>query len=874
MPVKMKEKDNDKEKEKERDPALPRPKHRHHRPRGSSHRIKKAATPPDTSTTSSSPSTKRRASLPEAKSDRLEPSASPLASKTSLPYPSFSKEHSKEQVGSRENVNVKANYYTPDPTDLEKGKKQDVLEEHRKSATMAPPSPPETTVEEKAKLEKQRDNARSDRKRGVDLQKAAEELRKKLTIKSNSSSEMRGWRSESVKSKEGRRDSAVEEGKSAPSSARNSKPGTPSKPKARHMILEDSGSATSLRKTSSSTQSATSRSDTITESTDSDATSIAPNQPSIQPVSSTRPQVSDEPLTPTMPEPPRSAKRATPAISINGMSKVDSAEESPMPPPPPPPPDVSAPKVDYLLRNGGLLHEIPRSLSTIGQTNLAHPQPSSVPNNLVPFFNPFAHVLEDYMKVIGRNGSIAVATGYRSIARRLLDRLEHVFSRDISSETCNCTICQASMEYLNGATADRGVSWGEILEYVSGRQELPQWPPFFFDDVGLGIGGTENATPMQKLDIDVPEEFRAHYIRQSKKTKEAVDRWLESQPANDTTLPQDFDDETLTFAMLTRLEPDQRPIFKSLLGVLPSRPASAAVSVTPSLAPETDLLPKTGLAIQRLYRLPVVPRDPESAMYLLNNPHLHNILATLAGISDQEWDILISGRFDGFLRSGADDTVPANAAQSVHNSNHTPAPPRGTTPLTRYPSNPSPSHGAPVALDEDTEIATLAEVEREIFLCMEHLEDAFEALHHKAETVRSALRERGAGLAQASFQRRRCGSVSAASTLDARMGTPASLAMTDGNGAESVTGTEDGFGWDMDAESEIAPDDSASNISRARVRRPRRRNERRTPAMVEEEDEDMNGRDVIAGAQDDAERSKEKDKGGSWLGSRLGRRKG
>jgi hypothetical protein len=41
-----------------------------------------------------------------------------------------------------------------------------------------------------------------------------------------------------------------------------------------------------------------------------------------------------------------------------------------------------------------------------------------------------------------------------------------------------------------------------------------------------------------------------------------------------------------------------------------------------------------------------------------------------------------------------------------------------------------------------------------------------------------------------------------------------------------------------DIASELAPDDSASNISSARHRRPKRRNERRTPALVEEEDED------------------------------------
>lgn len=42
--------------------------------------------------------------------------------------------------------------------------------------------------------------------------------------------------------------------------------------------------------------------------------------------------------------------------------------------------------------------------------------------------------------------------------------------------------------------------------------------------------------------------------------------------------------------------------------------------------------------------------------------------------------------------------------------------------------------------------------------------------------------------------------------------------------------------WGDDVES-LAPDDSASNISSSRHRRPKRRTERRTPAPIEEEDE-------------------------------------
>ena len=881
MPTKIRDKERDK------DPDSPRPKEKHrHKSSRSSHKVKKATTPPEPSATSISPSTKRRASVPESKSDRVTPSESPMASKASLPYPSFSKAHSKEAVGSRDNVNnPRLSYYTPDPTDLERANKLDDNTENRKSVNIAPPTPPETTVEEEAITEEPKVQTIRVERRRTDLQKAADELKRRLTRNASSSEAVKERRSETARSRTSHRESSREDGKSAPSSAKNSKPGTPSKLRPMPATVEDATSSTSFRKTSSSVRSSgaksDAKSDAPTVSTDSDATSIAPIQignlrpftPQADRDSSSTLDADSEPKTPTASEPhyPPSRKE-TPAFSINGRpADADIFEESPMPPPPPPPPpEMSPPRVDYLMKNGGLPQEVSRSLLGAGQP--VQPQPQSQPFNIPApgsvdrFFTPFFGVLDDYMKVMSRNGSLAVATGYRSVARRLLDRLEAVFARDISSETCTCMLCEASPVSDQDIDDKRGVSWGEILEYVCGRQELPQWPPFLFDNLGLGISPIEQAAPMQKLDIDVPDEFRAHYIRQSRKTKQSVDRWLESQPANPTSPPQDVDDETLTFAMLTRLDPEQRPTLKALLGVAPSRPASTTGTATPLLSPSnSSLLQKTALALQRLYRLASPPRDPESAMYLLTNLHLHNVLATLAAISDQEWDILTSGRFDGFLRSGAEES----------NTSTPSAPSRGplatpliriasaTTPQSRGPTpfnnNSSPaSQGAPVALDEETEIAVLAEIEREIYTGMEALEDAFEALHQKAETVRCALRERGAGLAQAS-QRRRCGSVS--STLDARMGTPASVFGGFDKGWDSGTDDGGGGGFD-DAESELAPDDSASNVSRSRVRRPKRRNERRTPAPVEEESEPGEDEEVV-----DA-------RGESKLESKTGKRRG
>ena len=709
--------------------------------------------------------------------------------------------------------------------------------------------PPETSVDHDVNLEKPKEETVRVEHKRTDLQKAAEELKKRLVGENANSDGIEKQRRSHTRS---RKDDMKESSKVEPRSPKSSKPGTPSRLKAKAATVEDAASNISSQKASSSVRSASGKSDAPTVSTDSDATSIAPHQPNTQrpftPIANrdsspaTEPD-SPEPKTPMINDFPPSRKE-TPAYSIIGDPAPSTTNDSPMPPPPPPAPsEMPAPKVDYLIQRGGLPQAVSRSLLAAGVPTQPGQPLHSVNAQVEALFLPFNKVLDDYTKVIARSGSLAVATGYRSVARRLLDRIERVFARDLSTESCLCNLCQDSSQTAQELDDKRGVSWGEILEYVCGRQELPQWPPFTLVEsagLGLSVSPPEQAVPMQQLDVDVPEEFREHYVRQTKKTKQSVDRWLESQPSEPSAPPQDVDDETLTFAMLTRLDPDQRPLFTSFLGVtpLPSRPASTASvkSDTASiLPPSSTLLQKTSLALQRLYRLSAPPRDPESAMYLLTNPALHNVVATLAAVSDHEWDLLISGRFDGFLRSGADESapIPSVASSSLplrgplrsqsFGRMVTPSlpPSRGpsSTPFTNGVS-PSAASGAPVALDEETEIAVLAEVERDIYLGMEALEDAFEALHLKAEIVRRTLRERGAGLAQASQSRN--------GIVDVRMATPASVAW------ESET--DDGIADDNES---LAPDDSASNVSRSRVRRPKRRTERRTPAPVEEEDEDQ-----------------------------------
>lgn len=765
-------------------------------------------------------------------------SSSSLDSKPNIPYPSFSKAHSKESVGSRENIRPNPNIFTPDPTDLNVQKPKDGLVQPATTAN-APPSPPLTSVDDKsAHRTTTRVRSRPEVETIVEEKTSVvnELLKERLRPKSTRSA--------------GDLKSRTDVGRSPSPPKPKSKPGTPIKIRIQADSKAQQRSTSQPLRPKSPAHSAISAAETSTQAS-SDATSVAPNQPSNQ-----RPVSRSEIISPA----------TGLSNNLNGQHSSPQTSQSPHvvpfhtgqnlpfiqdglpPPPPPPPPTVptTVPRVDYLLQNGGLSHNLPKTLLSAGRSITQRTIFSSNPDVAVAnIFEPFSKLLDDYNYVMEKNGSVAVATGYRSVARRLLDRLEAVFARDISSVECQCCMCRP-----NESTEDvTGVSWGEILELVSGRRELPYWPPFTFiaSPMGLGIS-LENHIPMQKLDIDVPEEWREHYLKQSKRTKQTVDKWLARQVEGPSSPPAEVDDDTLTFAILTHLVPHQRPAFTGLLGIVstPIEPPRRAPSpnrgqmpqASPSmvnLRPRPEPILQASQAITRLYRLSTLPRDPETAIYMLNNPSLHNTLATLAEINEDEWDILTSGRFDGFLRSGAEEELshptrsspfrPASARQAtpLDADGRTSAPPRPAT-TSQTPAQ----YGAPIAFDEETEISTLAEIEREVYLGMEALEDAFEALHVKAEAVRRALRERNVGLTYASQRRRGC-----QTGIEVRTDTPAS-----GIGDRWEGETDDGFG-DWDGTSELAPDDSASNISSSRRRRPKRRNERRTPALVEEEEEDI-----------------------------------
>lgn len=469
-------------------------------------------------------------------------------------------------------------------------------------------------------------------------------------------------------------------------------------------------------------------------------------------------------------------------------------------------------------------------------------------------FAPFSNLLDQYAAVLSKHGSIAVATGHRSVARRLLDRLENVFSRDLPPHGCVCVMCDGCHDFHNG------LNWGDVLESVSGRIQLPAWPPFDLAELGEKAAEMSAEAPPRpaspvKMDPDIAEEFREHYLRQSKKVRSAVDRWLKQTGADAVPPPQEVDDETLAFAILTNMAPEERPYFDALMtGSRELKPSTRVPTPGMGYRPRNDFLIKCGLSLQRLYRLPQVPRDAESATYLVKNPQTHDLLVAMANIHASEWEILTSGRFDGFLWSGADaddagveprSETPCGNRSTTSRGNST-AGSRHATPFSPYSRGATPasfislaSSGTaagrpPVSNDEEMEIAAAAEIEREIYAGMETLEDAFEKLHHKAEVVRAALRQRGAGLMQNFQNRRRIDVLSTPGSGNSHKAGYERPAWAMG-GSEGEAASDDD--WALD-DVEIMPDDSASNMSSSRHRRPKRRTERRTPAPIEEDEEE------------------------------------
>ncbi len=124
-------KDSDRDRDRDRPESKDKERHRStrkHRPsskerdRDTSTRERPRA--PQSSSSQSHSSSSRKMSVPVVpEMERRNSNASPGASRISLPYPTFSKAHSKEAVGGKEEIAKPGiSLYTPDPTDIGQGK--------------------------------------------------------------------------------------------------------------------------------------------------------------------------------------------------------------------------------------------------------------------------------------------------------------------------------------------------------------------------------------------------------------------------------------------------------------------------------------------------------------------------------------------------------------------------------------------------------------------------------------------------------------------------------------------------------------------------------------------------------------------------------
>lgn len=430
--------------------------------------------------------------------------------------------------------------------------------------------------------------------------------------------------------------------------------------------------------------------------------------------------------------------------------------------------------VDYLLQHGGL--QRPVSINFSPQRDPHHidylpgnagdiPEVSYSPINVNsgcddaagdksphPVFTPLHCSLDAYTQILTSGGSVAVGTGYRSVARRLLERVEALFARDI------------------------GLPWGETLEWLRGkrrRERLPALPVLpvrsLLKKAASGVDEGEAPTvlgnkqgedsrhllapppavPLQPPPADGQGVHQMLAEGEKIRTKTKVEEWLdETETVISTTInnnagpvpnsgsiglsngrtndvagifyvtvanqfhashqnPQAHDTLQDAASTTSQEEEEEKLVSSIVMGLLNESPLQKELYA--QYLADNALLERTMLSLRRLY--PSFPPQTISrclaALYLLLHPDLHPVLEAISKITKGELDLLNSGRFDGFLDEK--DVIPA---------------------------------------DEEKELEALEILDGNIFRTMEQLEDEIEALHVRAEELRRKLRVRKEAIAR------------------------------------------------------------------------------------------------------------------------------
>ena len=337
--------------------------------------------------------------------------------------------------------------------------------------------------------------------------------------------------------------------------------------------------------------------------------------------------------------------------------------------------------IDYLKPNGSL----PAPVSP-------YFHPSQDPSSLDPppggetevdgIFGNLNYMLESYLSILSSGGSVAVGTGYRSVARRLLERVEGMFARDLGVP---------------------GIGWAEVLEYIRGERTKP---PLCIIPVRGLLSRKEEEKSELSHDEPVDHKDLAESVVAGIKQKPAMGKvaeWLEQ--VGNVLKEEDSSAEARQLAISQEQEEEEdRIVCEIIEGILIKNTEEEQLDQFRHYLENSSLIASTSLALSRLYPENTLASitPPIAALYLLLHPDLHALLAATANVTSAELDLLNSGRFDAFL-DGASNVV---------------------------------------ARDEEEELNVITALDKRLWTVLEGLENQIEDLHTRALVVRRALKSR------------------------------------------------------------------------------------------------------------------------------------
>ena len=419
--------------------------------------------------------------------------------------------------------------------------------------------------------------------------------------------------------------------------------------------------------------------------------------------------------------------------------------------------------IDYLIPYGALdgpvsdnfhPYQDPHSIANSPRTELP----------VADVFGNLNYLLDSYIAILSNGGSMAVGTGYRSVARKLLQQVGGVFNREVGIE---------------------GIDWSDILEYIRGDDQKPCLCVLPVKgliqrniDTATILSGAEPTSsevgPQQTKEL---AESVVAGVREKSGTGK-VQEWLEEVEKVLRQQPPPSPTATSTVPEEVEHEYEDEVVTQIIEGILPT---PAQIEVFRSYLADHAYLASTKAALVRLYpQHPAVSiTKPIVALYLLLHVELHPMLAAIGGLSDAEMELINSGRFDGFL-DGSTNAVPR---------------------------------------DEEQELGCITDLQKKLAHVMYTLDDELAELHNRALIVRQALKERIDTIA-IRIKRKAPESEYGDNTVvnggeDAAVG----VVGDEGEQDDVLSPLPPVEEWDGGKSILLGPDDSASNVNFSRRRR-------------------------------------------------------